>query len=72
MNLKDEIQSAIDEAHAISEKMGASSKESAVAWDTVEELQAEAAHQQANHPKTAFEDYCNENPDTVEARTYDD
>lgn len=72
MNLKEEIQSAIDVAHAVSEKMGANSKESAVAWDIIEELQAEAAHQQANHPKTAFEDYCNENPDAVEARTYDD
>jgi hypothetical protein len=43
-----------------------------VAWDIVEELQAEAAHQRAEVlQKTAFEQYCEENPDALEARLYD-
>ena len=44
-----------------------------VAWDTVEELQAEAAHQkQAKPEKTSLEKYCDENPDAAECRLYDD
>ena len=51
---------------------GATSKECAAAWDIVEELQAEAAHQKAERiEKTAFETYCEENPDAFEARMYD-
>jgi len=35
-------------------------------------LQAEAAHQQAKPLiKTAFEEYCEENPAALEARVYD-
>jgi len=42
------------------------------AWDIVEELQAELAHQRAKKPeKTYFEEYCQENPDAFEARIYD-
>ncbi|MGB8703094.1 MAG: Calvin cycle protein CP12 [Thermosynechococcaceae cyanobacterium] len=72
MNLNSEIQAAIDQAHAVSAEKGANSKESAVAWDIVEELEAEAAHQQAKRPKTSFEEYCDENPEALEAREYDD
>jgi hypothetical protein len=72
MNLEQEIQSAIDYAHTVAAEKGADSRESAAAWDIVEELQAEAAHQRANHLKTAFEEYCDDNPEVVEARMYDD
>jgi hypothetical protein len=72
MNLEQEIQKALDYAHAVSAEKGANSKESAAAWDIVEELEAEAAHQRANHPKTAFEQYCEDNPDAPEARVYED
>ena len=45
----------------------------AVAWDEVEELQAEASHQkQAQPEKTSLEKYCDENPDAAECRIYDD
>lgn len=70
--MENQIQKAIEEARAICAKKGASSQECAAAWDVVEELQAEAAHQQVKKlPKTAFEEYCEENPDAVEARIYD-
>jgi CBS domain-containing protein len=70
--MENQIQKAIKEARSICEAKGASSKECATAWDIVEELQAEAAHQQAKKPpKSAFEEYCEENPEAIEARIYD-
>ncbi len=70
--LEERIQQAIEEARAICQEKGATSKECASAWDIVEELQAEAAHQRAQKiDKTAFEIYCEENPEAVEARIYD-
>lgn len=72
--LEQRIQAAIEQARAICAEKGASSAECAVAWDEVEELQAEAAHQRADKSfagKTAFELYCEENPDALEARIYD-
>ncbi|MEB3292867.1 MAG: Calvin cycle protein CP12, partial [Synechococcales bacterium] len=50
---------------------GATSKECAAAWDAVEELQAEASHQRQTKPKTAFEKFCDENPESAECRVYD-
>lgn len=70
--LEERIQQAIQEARAICEQKGANSKECAAAWDIVEELQAEAAHQRAQKiEKTAFEIYCEEHPEAIEARIYD-
>lgn len=70
--LEDEIQKAVAEARAICAEKGATSRECAVAWDIVEELQAEASHQRSQSlPKTAFEVYCEENPEAAEARMYD-
>mgnify|MGYP005849111423 CR=1 FL=1 len=70
--LEEQIEKAIEEARSICATKGANSKECAAAWDIVEELQAEAAHQKAEviH-KTAFEVYCEENPEAAEARIYD-
>jgi CBS domain-containing protein len=70
--LREEIQAAIANARKLAQEKGASSSEAAVAWDIVEELQAEAAHQTAKPiQKTAFEEYCEENPNALEARMYD-
>lgn len=70
--LQDAIQQAIEEARAICEQKGKTSQECAAAWDVVEELQAEAAHQRAQKlAKTAFEAYCDSNPEALEARIYD-
>jgi CBS domain-containing protein len=73
LKLEERIQMAIVEARKLTQEEGARSKASAAAWDTVEELQAEAAHQSAGTlKKTAFEVYCEENPEAPEARMYDD
>lgn len=71
-SIAERIEAAITEARQISDWYGVTSKESAVAWDTVEELQAEASHQKAKHDgETAFSHYCEEFPDAPEARIYD-
>ncbi|HBE20452.1 MAG TPA: hypothetical protein DEG17_22850 [Cyanobacteria bacterium UBA11149] len=71
--LEEEIQKAVAEARAICKEKGSTSPECAAAWDIVEELRAELAHQRADKSisKTAFEQYCEENPDADEARMYD-
>jgi len=70
--LEDEIRKAVEEARAVCAQKGPTSKECAAAWDIVEELQAEAAHQRAEKPpKTAFEEYCQEYPEALESRMYD-
>ncbi len=75
--LFERIQSAIDEAHRVSALHGPDSPESASAWDIVEELQAEAAHQKDHpghfrNPNKSFAAYCEEYPEAPEARLYDD
>jgi CBS domain-containing protein len=70
--LEDEIEKARANARQICAEKGATSPECAAAWDIVEELQAELAHQKAEKPsKSYFEEYCEENPDALEARLYD-
>jgi hypothetical protein len=59
-------------ARAVCDLNGATSPECAAAWDAVEEVQAEAAHQNQVKPKTNFENYCSDNPDAVECRIYED
>ncbi|MFP5275108.1 CP12 domain-containing protein [Coleofasciculus sp.] len=70
--LEDEIRKAVEEARAVCAQKGPTSKECAAAWDIVEELQAEAAHQRAEKlSKTAFEEYCEEYPEAMESRIYE-
>jgi hypothetical protein len=72
LDLEAEIIKARDIARAVCAEKGANSPDCAAAWDVVEELQAELAHQRAKKPeKTYFEEYCQENPDAFEARIYD-
>jgi ribosomal 50S subunit-associated protein YjgA (DUF615 family) len=72
ISLQDRISEAIAEAHQISEHYGPASHEAAVAWDIVEELDAEAAHQRTAHAgHTAFMEYCENFPEADEARMYD-
>jgi len=71
--LEEKIQTAIKEARAICTQQGAYSKACAAAWDEVEELQAEAAHQKAEgmvSAKVSFEEYCRDNPNAPECRNY--
>jgi CBS domain-containing protein len=72
VSLEQEIEKAIVQARAICTEKGPTSKDCAVAWDIVEELQAEASHQRAIRlEKTAFELYCEQNPEAAEARIYE-
>jgi len=70
--LEERIQLAIASAREVCAEKGVTSRESAVAWDIVEEMQAEAAHQRSQQlERTAFEEYCEEFPEAIEAREYD-
>jgi CBS domain-containing protein len=70
--LEEMIQEALVNARRVCAEKGASTHECAAAWDVVEELQAEAAHQRNEKPKVNyFEEYCQENPNAFEARMYD-
>jgi len=70
--LEQEIETARNNARAICAEKGPTSPDCAAAWDIVEELQAEAAHQRNRVlDKTYFEEYCEDNPDALEARMYD-
>jgi CP12 domain len=72
-NIKDEITKEIENAKTVCSTEGATSGECAAAWDAVEELQAEAAHQRQQHPqKNSLQQYCDDNPDAVECRVYED
>ncbi len=65
------IQQKIAEARQICAEDGFSSDNCAFAWDVVEELQAEQAHERTEGLRqTAFEEYCQEHPD-AQIRRYD-
>jgi CP12 domain len=71
-NIQEMIEEERDNARTVCDSSGANSKECAAAWDAVEELQAEAAHQKQAKPKNSFEQYCDDNPDAAECRIYED
>jgi len=70
-NIQEKIEQERDEARKACDISGPTSKECAAAWDSVEELQAEASHQNEKKPKTPFQNYCDENPEAVECRIDD-
>lgn len=69
--LEQRIQDAREQARFITEIKGVESHDAAVAWDIVEELLSEAAHQRIKKPQNNFDRYCQEHPDAVEAKIYD-
>lgn len=70
--LTEEIQKAVVEARSTCEEKGDASSECAVAWDIVEELQAEKSHQkQARERKNSLEIYCETHPEAIECLVYD-
>jgi len=72
-NIQEKIQQELEAARNACDTSGDTSSECAAAWDAVEELQAEAAHQRAKEPqKTSFDQYCEDNPDADECRVYED
>lgn len=75
MNLET-IQTRISEemkkAQEATEKFGKSSKEAAMAWDVVEELEAEASHLKANKgTEDPLDKFCEDSPESDECRIYD-
>ncbi|MCC5605020.1 Calvin cycle protein CP12 [Nostoc favosum] len=71
-NLEEAIIKAITEARTTCELDGSDSAGCAVAWDIVEELQAEKAdQQQAKSKKTSLDNYCDRHPESVECLIYD-
>lgn len=74
-SIHDLIETEREQAREVCDINGSSSGECAAAWDAVEELQAEAAHQRSSvrtKPKSSLEQYCDDNPDADECRIYDD
>jgi hypothetical protein len=71
-DIQAKISEELQAAREVCDVSGADSPKCAAAWDAVEELQAEASHQRQVKPKTNFEQYCDDNPDAVECRVYDD
>jgi hypothetical protein len=72
-NIEEKIQEEREAARAVCDVNGSDSGACAAAWDVVEELQAEAAHQRQKGPKkNSLEQYCDANPDADECRVYED
>ena len=62
--IKEQIEQKIAEAREICGEQGFASDNCAFAWDALEDLQAEQAHEQAEELRqTAFDEYCEEHPD---------
>lgn len=70
-NIEEKIEQEREQARNTCDASGATSKECAAAWDVVEELQAEASHQKQNKSSNSLENYCDNNPEAVECRVYD-
>jgi hypothetical protein len=74
-NIQEKIEKELEQAREVCKVDGSNSGECAAAWDAVEELQAEAAHQrkkQEETKKNSLEQYCDLNPDAPECKVYDD
>ncbi|MBF2065268.1 MAG: Calvin cycle protein CP12 [Calothrix sp. C42_A2020_038] len=71
-NIQERIQQEVEQARAVCDATGDKSAECAAAWDAVEELQAEASHQRQEKPKNSLEQYCDDNPEAVECRVYEE
>ena len=72
-DIQEQIQKERETARQICSTEGDTSGECAAAWDTVEELSAEASHQKQKAPaKSSLEKYCDDNPDALECRVYED
>lgn len=67
------ITDEIKKAQEASDQFGKTSKQARVAWDIVEELEAEASHLKANQTTTdPLEEFCKDSPDADECRVYED
>jgi hypothetical protein len=64
------LQAALEHARRLTAMRGTDNIDVAIAWETVEELQAAKAHKQAPG-RSAFARYCEANPEAPESRIYD-
>ncbi|WP_373527214.1 Calvin cycle protein CP12 [Nostoc sp.] len=71
-DIQEKIHEEVEQARATCDITGSTSPECAAAWDAVEEMQAEASHKRQSKPKNSLEQYCDDNPDAIECRVYDD
>ncbi|MDF5708069.1 MAG: Calvin cycle protein CP12 [Nostoc sp. S4] len=71
-DIQEKIQQEVEDARSVCDIKGSNSPECAAAWDAVEELRAEASHKRQTKPKNSFEQYCDDNPDAIECRVYDE
>lgn len=63
------IQEEMKKAQEATTKFGKGSREAALAWDAVEELEAEASHMKAKQGnQDPLEKYCEETPEADEVR----
>lgn len=70
--LEQKIQQAISHARVTCAEKGAESIECIASWDAIDALQSEIAHQRAEkRHKTLLEDYCQEYPEMMPQRMYD-
>lgn len=71
-DIQEKIKTEIEAAREACSADSNDSEGCAAAWDAVEELQAEAAHQRTKKPeKSPFDQYCDDNPEADECRVYD-
>ncbi len=72
--IEEAIEQEREQARQVCETQGDDSTACAAAWDSVEELQAEASHQKnkGTQKKSSLEVYCDDNPDAAECRVYED
>lgn len=71
--IQTKIQEEMKKAQEATAKYGKSSKEAAMAWDVVEELEAEASHLKASAgPNDPLEAFCEEKPEADECRVYEE
>lgn len=70
--IKEKIATEMKKAEEATQKFGKDSKEAALAWDVVEELEAEASHIKANGKPDPLEEFCADEPEADECRVYED
>jgi len=71
--IQGKIAEEMQKAQDATSKYGKNSKEAALAWDVVEELEAEASHLKANKGSDdPLEKYCEDSPEADECRVYED
>ncbi|EDX86839.1 hypothetical protein S7335_4546 [Synechococcus sp. PCC 7335] len=65
------LKAALEHARRLTEMHGYYSTEVAIAWETVEELETAKSRLPIPSCQASFDDYCAENPEALECRSYD-